>query len=613
MFIKKLRLKNLKAVRDETIDFTDCNVITGRNFSGKSTLITAIAYGLTDFLEEKIIEYVTWGEKYFEIELDIQFDDSTDFNLYIKGGDGPTKKILSIGGDQFFNSDATKKLAEFIDPVLTLYSSIALQHETTNVIFDQPAPRLTKLKSILGMDSVVKASEILSNQIKDHRDKVLVLKTELATLQSLQFEKQSVPDAPDIDLIQKKVMNLEEDYRKFCEQSLQYKKEVSDILKQKSDYDAALRAYEVYCSTKLQLQEKLEIQRQDLSKQILKDVPVCYLSEEEYQAVRGELAQNQAAIIIAKNHLALAKDGRCDKCGQDFPSDPAVFEKTIKSLTDKNIALAGIISEYEKSQNLIHRIALENKSVSSRREVIGHNIQTLEKEIDRLSPVESPGTRTFNIPVEPVWDSSALNAAKKELIIAEQQIAEILRIEEYNLGIETRKQLTEETIRDKQLALDDESYHQKICEESRSLLDKEFSSYLLEEGLKSIEAGINDFFKRVHPAYQVYLKQDKKSLEFVYNSPLHPGIFSPVSLASGFERQLISMGFRIALTGLQDLEILVLDEVDSSAEDEYSLELYRNIIACGFKQIFVISQRKDTIDFLVNDCGAKKIVMGARV
>jgi hypothetical protein len=46
-------------------------------------------------------------------------------------------------------------------------------------------------------------------------------------------------------------------------------------------------------------------------------------------------------------------------------------------------------------------------------------------------------------------------------------------------------------------------------------------------------------------------------------------------------------------------------QIDESAENSNSIELYKNIMEMEFNQLFIVTHKESTIDFLLNDYKAK--------
>ena len=63
MKITRLKIKNFKTIKEIDISLdSKVNVITGDTGSGKSSILEAVSYLLTDSLDDKLIEYVRWGQ-----------------------------------------------------------------------------------------------------------------------------------------------------------------------------------------------------------------------------------------------------------------------------------------------------------------------------------------------------------------------------------------------------------------------------------------------------------------------------------------------------------------------------------------------------------------------
>ena len=69
------QFKNFKNLVNVEIDFSSfLNLFEGQNGQGKSSILEAISYILTDSLNDKIVEYIRRGEKQFELFLKLEHD-----------------------------------------------------------------------------------------------------------------------------------------------------------------------------------------------------------------------------------------------------------------------------------------------------------------------------------------------------------------------------------------------------------------------------------------------------------------------------------------------------------------------------------------------------------
>ena len=144
-----------------------------------------------------------------------------------------------------------------------------------------------------------------------------------------------------------------------------------------------------------------------------------------------------------------------------------------------------------------------------------------------------------------------------------------------------------------------------ILKESQKELNKNFSAYLVDRKTKYINIKMNEFFNRAYDGkYNIKFEQDVGKEGFYY-SQNSKDWYSTVTL-SGFEEQLYSVAFRLALSSLQDLGLFIVDEVDSNASTEKSLALYKNLLnEESIGQFFIITHNDETKEFISNQQGAK--------
>ena len=69
---------------------------------------------------------------------------------------------------------------------------------------------------------------------------------------------------------------------------------------------------------------------------------------------------------------------------------------------------------------------------------------------------------------------------------------------------------------------------------------------------------MNEVFSKAYGKYNITLTKDGKGIDFFYSDGKNK--LTSVNMASGFEKQLLSVSFRLALSYLQNLGIFVFDE-----------------------------------------------------
>jgi DNA repair exonuclease SbcCD ATPase subunit len=106
---------------------------------------------------------------------------------------------------------------------------------------------------------------------------------------------------------------------------------------------------------------------------------------------------------------------------------------------------------------------------------------------------------------------------------------------------------------------------------SIKILKTEFPVYVISRVVKDIEKSMNDFLKKTYGGrYNVEVSDKKNALHILYGPKK-----KDVSLvASGYEKQIFSSAFRLALCHAVGNKSVLLDEVDSAATDKSSEILY---------------------------------------
>ena len=68
-------------------------------------------------------------------------------------------------------------------------------------------------------------------------------------------------------------------------------------------------------------------------------------------------------------------------------------------------------------------------------------------------------------------------------------------------------------------------------------------------------------------------------------------------MASGFERSILSISFKIALCKAYNLSLSILDEIDAFASDGNSEKIYSSLLENDiFNQLFIITHKPNTLE-----------------
>ena len=186
---------------------------------------------------------------------------------------------------------------------------------------------------------------------------------------------------------------------------------------------------------------------------------------------------------------------------------------------------------------------------------------------------------------------------KKELYVLKEREENLKKIKEYNTKIKLEEKDHILFIEKKQEELDKNFQKLNLLETSRKILSKDFNSYLIDKGTNFIKNKMNEIFAKSYGKYNITLDRNSKGVDFFYSSPEN-NILTSVEMASGYEKQLLSVSFRLALANLHKLGIFIFDEIDSDSSEENSLKLYKTILAQKYSQLFIVTHKEMTKDYL---------------
>lgn len=427
--------------------------------------------------------------------------------------------------------------------------------------------------------------------------------------------------------------------------------QISEIEKKLSDYNNNLKSYNEYVKRKNDIENKIQDYSNNINGIKLYRLNTLDFDISTIENLKNTLNDYFVSRKEIKNHLSLVKNGKCPTCGQSFNKSHEDLEKElqdieiqISQIQDVIQTKETILKEYEnkKLTNEKNKIIIDNgkanieslqkelsslevinkpkdiykdsndalKFYNSEKQLYESNIKSITLLNDNKRLYESKLEELINLiePEKPLYennsyDSNLYESLKKDMWSYEKDIEQNERIKKFNEEVLKDKENTEKSIKEIDIKYYELSSEIKNLEDAKNLIDKQFSSYLIEKGTSFIESQMNSFFQKCYPKYSVYFKQteSKNSIDFYYTDN-EIGKISTASLCSGFEKQLLSIAFRVALASITGLGFLILDEVDSDASTENSISLYSNLIDSNlFNQIICITHKEATKEYLENN------------
>lgn len=241
---------------------------------------------------------------------------------------------------------------------------------------------------------------------------------------------------------------------------------------------------------------------------------------------------------------------------EQLESDLKTAEVDQAALTD---AYNNIISELES-----HKDALSNQDIVERR------YEAVKAEIKSFDNV-----KVFN------------DAAQKQI----EQYDEDIKNSEMNIEV------IKNTVAS--LTKDIECYN-----EVKKVLDKELPNFLIVKTCSKLESEMNIFVQEVFPEFRIRLLQSKRGVEFFYTVDANNDMEDVKTLinskmASGYERSVLGIAFKVALCRAYGLTFAALDEIDSAASDDNSMKTFSSLINSNvFDQMIFITHKEPTKEMI---------------
>lgn len=424
MKLLSLSIENFKNIKVANLDLNKKVIlIQGENGQGKSSIIDAIKYILTDELDDKISEYVRWGCKKFNINCVFEHKGIT-YDLSIEGDKG-SKKVLKISNDEneYYNSEATNKLAEIIDFTLAGYSAISEQGKTTQLLFQKPSERLRTLKKILKVDDLQVVVEKIKEDIKTKKTEIDILNTEINTLKGISYDKMEEFELPDIEKIKSEFDVIEKEKKEYEDKekgnSLEIEKlknKISEIKlsyeKEKSNELSSLKEQIVKLTSVKDLNEKLisnkkviedrissqtvtksnlEVQVIDLKNSRVDEI-IPSASKEQVVELSDEIKKLTFEISSLDKEIKSLKDRKCPynfNCEKLKDVSVETYEKEKEDKQKEVIRLQGILEVKSKQWVDYEKAVKVNKELESTLSLMIKDIETLDKSIFELNETHS--------------------------------------------------------------------------------------------------------------------------------------------------------------------------------------------------------------------------------
>lgn len=425
--------------------------------------------------------------------------------------------------------------------------------------------------------------------------------------------------------------------------SLGYK--IQELKQRKETAQAAKNELEIFDfdGKSLAMTSEIETLRKDIDSQNT-DLQTLDVSIKSNQAKQTEVLQNIATCQYKdaefSKKLSLIERGVCPECGQstcgmdhsvvEYDKDTNSCEiirlkeedesinfaiaddrrkkeevrKNISSLISKKSAAEANLASLESTYNILKSKVmplevyeqlesdLKNAEVDQAALVDAYNkiISELESHKDALSSQDFVEKRYEAVKAEiKAFDNVMVfnDAAQKQIEQYDEDI------ENSEMNIEEIKNIVAS------LTKDIECYN-----EVKKVLDKELPNFLIVKTCSKLESEMNVFVQEVFPEFRIRLLQSKRGVEFFYTVDANNNMEDVKTLinskmASGYERSVLGIAFKVALCRAYGLTFAALDEIDSAASDDNSMKTFSSLINSNvFDQMIFITHKEPTKEMI---------------
>lgn len=417
-----------------------------------------------------------------------------------------------------------------------------------------------------------------------------------------------------------------------------------------------------YQKDKSDLMLKLEcqnVEKQNVSNEITEQHNLFLQKTTELNEINIQLANKVAELNHAQKHVDMIKLGTCPECGHSFDrTDQTKYNEALNAAfcakdeieqlkstkqIEVNNADANVKALREKLRNKEIEVSNTTKDISTLEYKIKNidgqiQINTTSKtRIEEQIKQYSANVNDVEIINAKILDEKeTLSKLKDDLDDYSNQLNELdgittiytekqsslmqlqQKISDYNNEIvqnnlilqnneNIKKSIEDMTKKIEESKVSVEGYRRQKAtyEDAITLLDKTFPAWLILKTCQMLEYEMNSFIQVIFPEMAVKLFQNKRGVEFFYTTNVNDGRIQTkenllnAKMASGFEKAILSIAFKVALCRAYNLRFAFMDEIDQAGTEENSESLFKAILSNDlFDQLFVISHKPTVRDVI---------------
>lgn len=598
MRVKESEVKNFRIIKEMSASIPDDKkvvLVKGRNGSGKSSYLKALNYLLFNVKQDEASfkDFIRKGAKECILSATFEYQGKA---LELSAVVGKTNSRKLLYEDALYeNSQAIEKLQTILPGYsLGIQASTSFQG-MTDLISATPAERRTMLESIYNLDYSGKV-DILKKAVKEAEARIIKVDQEIYFLENSKKPLQRFVQISDMtpeekEQAQKRIAELQK-----LIASIESTKKMIDIVKR------AKKEYEDFVV--LPKPENIDCKRPHN----------CFTTEKKYTKLNKDLANLKAATLGIQSEIKVLTEsissfgnGLCPTCGQEFVG----WEQKVKDITtqieEKKLELQEAVAIYDSAKKECDSLELLyveqrdavrtfKKTVSQYKVALDNHKKGIVKKAELQEKyIELQSTSTIN-PDEPQLDGSEYSveiaSLEKRIKDFDEHVMKKAMIEKANEEAKKQNALAEEKLKDLTKEKSDLQNIIYVNTEAQKILGRDFPSWVLLKETKNVEAEMNKFLDDTYEGrYHVTIDIAKTGIGILYNDG------SDVSLASGSEKDLMNLAFKMALSRLSGMKILFLDEVDKFCDITVASKLFDTVLEQvkrgRIEQVFIVTHSVD--------------------
>lgn len=304
------------------------------------------------------------------------------------------------------------------------------------------------------------------------------------------------------------------------------------------------------------------------------------------------IEQYQNKISDLNNNLSMKKKELEDlrTAQQIATSNKIAVEINLTSLEKQNNEYVSNIMPLDE----YNKLKSDLKDFTEQKELIDKELASLDSEIEKHKSViteQNEIENSYNVlkdSIKSFDDIMVYNSASQQ------------QIKQYEEDIENSK-LNIEELKKAAASL---SKTIDCYNEVKTIIGKELPNFLIVKTCSKLEQEMNIFVQEVFPEFKIRLLQSKRGVEFFYTVDPNNDMNDVKSLinskmASGYERSVLGIAFKVALCRAYGLTFAALDEIDSAASDDNSMKTFQSLINSNvFQQMIFITHKEPTKEMI---------------